>query len=709
MALGFTLSRRVGNKWLTDILGPGATFAADYWSAQGVISTGRRPSIFTFRGDTYLVGCYSKVVYRPKQDQRYLVAGIKAPTKRLTVALGSGSGGDEGNAVMYTTFLHKQGDLILAESDPSNYVTLEGITGQGFVWSNIQDEGADMRVTHVRGYRSMNGSDYRMAWEAPYGITSFFENTRLTYLLDVGPVDHGQPPSGLYFGVEFAGRGWYARTTEHPYRLWASEPGNPQYVGELSYRDTPDRAAITGIAKGKNELIVFCRRSTLLVRAFDQNNVDDDWVLQRLDSSVGCVSHWGIVEIHNKLWFPAEDGVWLYDGSFYYAMKDMRPYWRDDYLANKGAFSQGFAADDIVNKVYVFKTPRDPAQLFEGIADVGTVDYVGSYELFERTMGGTNDQPDWSLDLKGRRDSSILFDEDGNLLVGSCDGKIRRHDEADGDDDGDTVQKRLVIRHGHALFFDPGDDIEGGKTITNLWAYVESELNAWTLYLLGGDEDAWRQIRPDNGVYFWTAPVVASEKEELVTLGGDQFLGTWAAKSVHFFTPEKVSGRGMTLEIQAVAPIGMKYRGYGGLYKPGPAFRPLIQVRQGFELRLYHKLLVAVDWTEVEADPLTGEFTIEVGFAPGGDLDRQVKVVVSPLTPLVYDFDVVSAIVSETGNPTGFPVVTDTIASPDTEYIFDWTQVEANVYESTIQIDVTDGDSNPSENNPSGITMQIVN
>ena len=569
--------------------------AYDDMTIQGIYRTGRRPVFENFRGDLYLGGSYTRVMVRPAADRRWLKAGIAPPSEKLSVVPGSGSGGSSGGCLAYITFLHKNGLRVLAESDPSNIVNVGDLTGQGRLWSSIQATGADLRVTHVRGYASMLGGPYRMAWESPYGLTTVEENVLSARLSLLGPGSgtgdfrNGLPPSNVHFIHPWAARMWYARNSEFPYRVWYSQPGQPQYVGPASFRDTMEREPITGLWRGRNELVVFCQDNSYMIRQFGTGV--DDFVMERLDSNVGCLTHHGIREIHNRLWFPARDGVWIYDGGFRYVMEDMRLLWEREYCNWQSSFESGFAAFDKLNKVYVFYTPRPQDSPVEWEAKSGlspkTVAYVGYLGNFEPSMGGQESQPDWTLDFKAREDSSTLYGKDNEMYVASCDGEIRRQIKAceldaydpdsdtltafGSDDDGDTIQKEVIIRHGHMLMFQPGDDVQQGKKLLQLWFHIESEAVGWTAYAIGGDEDAWRSVRPTNVRRFWKYDSLLSR--ETKTLNGYDYVS--CAKSVHFFLPEKVSGRGFTFETRASNVINFKYRGLGGMWGPGGvAFRP---------------------------------------------------------------------------------------------------------------------------------------
>lgn len=558
----------------TNIGALGSYYDWAFWESQGIFSTPSRPCIENFRGDTYVAGAFSRPVYRENATKLWYPAGIVPPFFEISVALAGSGTGINGTCLAYITFLQKLGDRVIQESNPSNIVDVGTMAGEERVWTNIQNTGAEFHVTHVRGYVSMDGADYKMAWESPYGVSTMQESVPTARLSFVGPrFDHNIPPSGLQFCHPFAGRMIYANNTKHPYRLWISKPGNPQYVPKANFRDTYAREPITGIFRARNEFIVFCIRNSYLLRQFGSG--DNDFVLERLDSNVGCITHFGIQEIHNRLWFPSEDGIWIYDGGFHYLMPDLRRMWRTDYAANKQAFIDGFAGHDRINKDYIFFTNRSERPEWENTGLIpGTVRYVGYYANFDPSMLGQDLFPDWSLDFVFRFDSAALYNHDAELLVASCDGVVRKQDEDNGDDDGDILEKELIIRRGHDVMGDPGDDVQGGKELHQVWLHVESESNDWELRCLGGDEEAWQQIAPDNVRHFWKADIPASAFSEDRTYSDGTYVMDYVPQSVHFLLPEQVVGRGFTFEVRAVAPVRMKYRGLGGMWAPGIAHRP---------------------------------------------------------------------------------------------------------------------------------------
>ena len=591
----------------------------DEFEAQGVSYTDRRPCMVWFRGDLYVIGSYTRPIVRHAGDAgRWRIAGIKPPTMKLVVVPGASTGGSTGACLAAITFLHKSGGVVYAESNFSNVVDVGALTGEGRAWSNIDNVTAENRVTHVRGYVSMEGSDFRACWESPYGVTAYIENVRTIQLTYAGPegYNHGIPPS-TRFGHTWMGRMWYGHSEQFPYRVWRSEPGYPQYVDAANFLDTTDREAITAIWKGRNEFLIFGIRNAYMVRQLTDGG--SDFVIEKLDSDVGCISQFGICEIHNKLWFPSEDGIWIYDGSFRYLMKEVQPFWKVDWDANKAAHLDGFAMHDRINKIYMWVTRRSPAVEIENTDLVpSTVTYCGYYGAFEPSMAGDQPHPEWTLDLKGRLDSCGFYNENGELIIGSCDGKLRIQDWTDDDDDGDTLRKTAIVRTGHKLFNETGDDWESGKKLLQLWSYVESEQSAWAIYVRGGDEQVWKSILPDNEHQGWKASVAASAKSETRKVklwsGVERTLALeYVPQTGHFFLPQQCTGQGFTFELRAVAPVGLEYRGLGGMWGPGPSSTRLIKNYTNGAITLEWSLDNGATWTAFPCyDNSAGPWSLQV-------------------------------------------------------------------------------------------------
>lgn len=606
---------------------------------QGVLPTGRRPVFVWFRGDLYCIGAFTRPLVRHRIDPRWLVAGIKRPPGAITVVPGTGSGGDTGDCLAYITFQHRVGDVVLAESGASNVVELT-LTGTGRAWGNL-NQPADDRVTHIAGYVSVAGSDFRRAFLAPIGTTTYEENVSRARLSVSGFLGEYIPPAGVYYGATAFGRMFYAANSEHPYRVWYSKTGEPGVRNQADFLDLPDRREITGIAVLKNFVIVFSKDGSYLIREYGGIA---DFNIEKIDDAIGCVSHWSIKNIHNKLWFAGVDGIWIWDGGgFYSVTKDIRPFWLEDYLANEDDFADSYGVDDQIGKNYILLVPRAERSTFRDETP-GTVAYVGSYLNFERSLGGQFPQPDWEIDVRYRRDYVGEYTTLNQVYYGSEDGKLRVEDVDNNDDDGDSIEKRLEIETSHRQFQQPGDDIQSGKNFVQLWAYVQAEWNAWTMYALGGDEWAIEQKTPDNTGAFWKVDVQPSGLPKLSLVGGVFKIAKYIKDTVHYFLPQRVSGRGITLLFKADKPREMRYRGFGGAFHSAPATRKLIEQ---MDLPLGSDWVTTLEYWDAGLaswEPLDAA-TIVLG---GGPLDLQIRSnLADPFTLPVR----IAYIINEQGGP----------------------------------------------------------
>lgn len=74
---------------------------------------------------------------------------------------------------------------------------------------------------------------------------------------------------------------------------------------------TENREEITGAASFRDVLVVFTDVSTYVLLGAS----DKDFQMRKVDSSVGCVSHWSIVEANGLLYWMAKDGIYAFNGS----------------------------------------------------------------------------------------------------------------------------------------------------------------------------------------------------------------------------------------------------------------------------------------------------------------------------------------------------------------------------------------------------------
>lgn len=510
----------------------------------GVAVSNIRPSVVTFRNRTYIVGTYTPGIVIT-EDLTAHKMGINPPEKIPSISVGAGAIVNIG----YLTAVHKENGAVVHESNPGGATT--SVTGDVTrSWTGIPSTFQDARVTHVRGYVKIDSGSKRFAWERTVGVTTVSESVATLSLGAVLVETRGVPPKAKFIAM-YHERLWYAGDPDNPDRVYYSEVGEPEAVQSTSFIRTKNREAVTGLAVRGDELIAFTYNTTQSIQGYTAT----DFQSRILSPSIGCISHYGIVNINDRLWFPSQMGIYVYDGGFTYVTQSNREFWRSEYESNKQAYEDGFGVDDRIYSCYVYSVEKGSAPK--------TFKWVGYYVPFEPAVGGTGAQPWWFFDKRDRKDTAAgLLAVDGTARYrrysGSDDGYVREENiETNVNDDSDTFNKALTITTKHMLMDDPGGDQQEGKTFTRCWSYVEAENNAWILGFFGGDETAINQAAAN-----FTDNVAASVVSGKV------------AKTVHHHPPmEAVRGRGLTLKYTASSPNQMIWRGFGLVWAPGPAYR----------------------------------------------------------------------------------------------------------------------------------------
>lgn len=532
-------TRAYGSSTLTDIALPsGITLA----------SPAQRPCFALYKRRTYINGQFTPNLLWTENSNLY-ASGILATSTAPTASIGAGTG-ITGSTIRYVyTMAEIVSGIVVHESDASSASTpIPTVVNRSINVAGLPTSHTNARVSHKRLYRSDNGGLHRFVANVAIVTATYSDSTATLALGAPVQENHGVPPA-TKFNSSYHDRLFYAGNSTYKYRLWFSEIGMPEAVGALSYIDTRDGEDITGIARCGDELIVFCPQSMYSVQGYTVS----DFRMRKIDPSTGCISNASIVNIKERLFFASEEGVCLYDGSVKFLMEDLRDYWRDDYASNVSIYQDCQAIESRYHRGYKLLIPKD-----------STFCYFGHYDPVFR-----GEQPYWVFDTETRKMKTLgtltpsagayRYDEFG----GYCDGYIRKHNqEADNDDDGDSNSKQAIIQTGALLMGDPGGSRTEGKTFEELWSYVESEQAAWVLQAVGGDEDVINAATANNTTTFWKDSVAASASSG------------FTADSVHYHKPIQVSGRALCLKITSSGPIGLKYRGFGGVYGPGEATRP---------------------------------------------------------------------------------------------------------------------------------------
>lgn len=498
----------------------------------------------------YLVGAFSSNLTFLEETQTVVTTGISAPTAAPGLATGA-AGLLTGSVIAYLTFKHKLSDgTLVAESDPSPASSTVVFASQQASITSIPTTGADARTTHVGIYFSVDGASARFAADEPYGTASTTINIAVGSLGVVVPSNHGVPPVAIHI-AKYHDRMWYVSRTNQE-RIYYSEIGEPEAVGSSSYLLTRDGEASTGIARVRDQLATFCYRCTYDIQGYTSS----DFNVRKVHPEWGCISAPSIVNIAERLFFAAEDGVCIYDGaSFLYTMKDIRSYWADDRLANIARYNDLAAANDRQKHVYrlLLRKETSPKSFY----------YVGHY------LGLEEGKPiRWTFDVRTREDEAVGEVDGGSGKLqshtGSCDGYIRQENvDSNADDDGDSYAKKYIVRPGVDLFDDvgAGGEITMGKTFTDMDLFMESDSAAPTLKLYPGEENALDALNPAQTI---TLPTGASSSGSQTFLGRQQ----WPLSLVG------ISGVGLGFQLEGSSATGVKYRGWDTYWKDGPGTRP---------------------------------------------------------------------------------------------------------------------------------------
>jgi hypothetical protein len=543
---------------------PGSSTFTLVTTPSGVTNSVPRPCFGKYRRTTIINGRFNPGVAWRDDVSGLFSLGISKPAAAPTIAV-SGTG-LTGEAIGYITFAHKSGATFIHEGNLSAASNTLSLSNQGVQWT-LPGSAPDARVTHVRGYRSMDGDVPKLVFEQPIATVTFTENVSEDVRqastpapVKLSPTDNetlvdadarGIPPYCL-FNIGYHDRMWYAGDPLFPQRVWYTRLFEPESVNLLTgYIDTRDSEAVTGMGVVGDQLVVFGQGV-----AYDiQGYTETDFNMRKLSPAYGCIAHHAIVNVQETLFFPSEQGVSIYTGGGAIRnimARSMRDYFTTDYKARPAEYQNATACHNVRRGTYelLISLDEEPKSLY----------YVAYYRpMIEESAL----EPYWSFKIRDRKDYAVgtwfgSGELRGEMITGSCDGFARHEDDTDDDDDGDTYDKKMVIRTKHFFFGDQGGGGPiHGRSYTELDLFVKNEVTTVIIKGFGGDDQA----------YLATAP---------------QFLKTFAPAGVSGLVPStsqhfplfKLAGGGVTWQLEASHPLGVEYRGMNIYYRPGAGARP---------------------------------------------------------------------------------------------------------------------------------------
>ena len=190
----------------------------------------------------------------------------------------------------------------------------------------------DPQVTHLRFYRTLaNDSTFRLAEQVPNGTTGFIHYTPDTSLVgQVLDITVGPPPAVEYVS-DFGGRAIYIKDPDFPDVVYFSEVDQPWNVPaeNVVKMADGDSIALTGVGRTEGALMLFKDDTTFVLRPPTSPFLP--FSIETRQRDVGCVAPFSVTNIHDRIYFCGEKGMYSYDtASLQYLSSGIEPTWEGD-------------------------------------------------------------------------------------------------------------------------------------------------------------------------------------------------------------------------------------------------------------------------------------------------------------------------------------------------------------------------------------------
>lgn len=478
------------------------------------------------------------------------------------------------------------GDEVSVSSAPSTFAKVLAVTDDQNITVSVALGNGTSQHINVRKIPRWDAIDLmvemdsgltRVAATIPIGVTSYIEGTATLALGEAHTTAFERMPRGTA-GTFYHERQWVIDYSDTAY---ASALFEPERHEGLKVRTKNGEPIIAIWPAGNDKLLVITSKNTYYIHGYTASDV----VIDMEDEEHGGLNHWACLNINGRIFVPNAKTISMYDNTYHNILEDSERFWADQYAAHQDEYEAAFAVHDPQAKTYElyvsgavsFSELYNPA----GIT-IQTVGWTLSYSGIISQAGGGFTQPDLSFEVMGRKihAGALMFKPGarrGDVYLGACDGFIRKRDENNQNDDGDTYGKRMSIRsRAEQGASDAGGDVQEGKDFDRLWTFMENEENAVTVSFLGGDETAWKAIDPDNVSQWWTESVPA--QKEVNILLDDGFAYDYVPATTRVHPVSRVSGRYVTGLWSVLSPHkGFRWRGWGGVWGPGAVTRPYLR------------------------------------------------------------------------------------------------------------------------------------
>lgn len=534
-----------------------------------------RPCFARWNGDLFVAGYFTRVM-RFTANYEFIPSGIFAPPKMPVLAAGASSGGSTGINIGYVTFRQERvNGEIVHESNPTGPTATISVTGEGFAWSNLATASVDPRVTHVVGYRSVDGAIPREAWkrEIAAAVSSLTENT-LTGGLGVelpnsegvdGAVELEPEARGVVpycrLAVPFHNSMIYAGFPDKPYVIAPSRIFEPESVDLSDTSPTAQvtlgREAVIGMIEHEatERLLIFCSNKKVYALT---GYGPDDYDISPVNGFYELLSHDGLRHMgpDSDVVLPSQEGPVRFNGSFRELMPQRSHEWKQLLRDYPDEMARCWAVESNEVRTMGYKVnvpipdPEDATRL--------SYYFYGHYD--EVPKGG---EAEWTNDARTREDTCAAvvrpYGRPGEeVWTGSADGYIRKEDvAADADDDDDDYQKRFDLTMAHQWLPSQAGDAQHAARIATVDVYMKNESEDGTLELYPGDDSAAEGVEGFKTIEIPAGALPASKRQKV------------PVTSRRFGAGGIASGKGVAARVYVDAPTVVEWRGLSYQYEEG--------------------------------------------------------------------------------------------------------------------------------------------
>lgn len=535
---------------------PGSSVLTPLTIPSGVSRRGFRTTFSRHRRTSILNGRFDPSLAWYDHVGLLRKGGMPGPSSAISATVSNGGHNITANSIYYITWIEKSGAYELAESSTSpESPTYALVAGQATL--TIPATASNARTTHVGIYRSDDGDIPSRVTVVTLGTTSYVDNIasgarglEVPVFSDGAVIPSSRDPVPFCrFSFGYQRRCWYAGDPAQPQRLYPSILNEPEAVPPQGYQDTPLREAITAIGKFGDSVLVFGHNVIYGVQGYDI----DDFVLRELVHGIGCISHHSIdYDPWGRLWFVAQDGIYMYDGTLRKMSVDIDYFWKEDYKLRPDVYADSVGLIDNYWKVYRLLLPNP-----NGSTDKTTF-YIGAWPHLDPAQMGSvaasSMQPAWSFDVFARRVTAQgILVESGDrkeVFTGDGDGVLYQDNvAANGDDAGDLYYKQYLIRTGGII---PGNQTSGGhlrgSKLTSLTLYIWSN-GTYVQRIWSGTDKVLAATNPTWGPHTFPANATLAAKTDEVE---------------KFMRPTRCSGKIHVLETRGTLQKSsdVEWRGY---------------------------------------------------------------------------------------------------------------------------------------------------